>query len=187
MPTPTAQKRINNEISYDFRGRRANENVLMLVSYHSWLLMPIIYVWLVLVALVSGVMWYFGASQVTSIALVVAVVFGVISSFYRWFLWNNSKYIITNQRIIRLNQIGLFNREISEAEIDRIQEISTDIKGPIHTLLNFGTIRIKTASEDSRVDLVNVVDPYDIQQEVARIRQEITGDSLSVKPKNGLN
>jgi membrane protein YdbS with pleckstrin-like domain len=184
MPQPN---KTNGGISYDFRGRRANENVAMVVSYHAWLLMPIVYAWLVLVAIISGLMLFFGASQVTSYAIVIAIIVGVTLSFYRWFLWNNSKYIVTNQRIIRLNQLGMFNREISEAEIDRIQEISTDIKGPIHTLLNFGTIRIKTASDESRVDLVNVVDPYDIQQEVARIRQEITGGDLKVKNESGLD
>ncbi|MBI4948165.1 PH domain-containing protein [Candidatus Berkelbacteria bacterium] len=156
---------------FDFRGRRENEKVVVVVKYHAWLLMPIVYIWLIAFALMAGSFYLFGASKVTSIAITVLVVSCVLNTVYRWFIWNAGNYIITNQRVIRIEQLSLFNREISEAEIDRIQEISTEIRGPIHTLFGFGTVKIQTASNTGKVDLEDITKPYDIQQIIAGIQK----------------
>ncbi len=181
-----SHQRVEEE-EYNFRGRRADERVILVAKFHSWLLMPIFYTWLVLVAISAVALYFFGASRFGSYTVVAMVIIGVLYTFYQWFIWTNGTYIITNQRVIRIEQIGLFNRQISEAEIDRIQEVSTEIKGPIHTLLNFGTVRVQTASNDGKVDLEDVADPYDIQQEIARIRKVITDGSSRSNPSHDIN
>jgi|GEM_PF-1122954 len=160
-------------VEYDFRGRRPDERVVMVARYHAWLLMPIVAIWLIMLLLLWGLFWIFGASAVTSIAIAVIVVVGLLYTFYQWFLWNNGTSIITTQRVIRIEQQSLFSRQIAEAELDRIQEISTEIRGPIHTLFNFGTVRIKTATNSGKVDLMDVTNPYDIQQEIVRVQRQL--------------
>ena len=161
-----------NTDTYTFRGQRADETVTLVTKQHIWLLMPIVLVWLIIVAVVGATLLIFGASRVTSILLVVLTVIGLAYSFYFWFTWNNSDYIVTSQRVIKIDQGSLFNRMISEAEIHRIQEISTEIKGPVRTLLNFGVVRIKTASDDSKLDLDDVTNPYDVQQAIVQIQKQ---------------
>lgn len=176
-----------DETEYNFRGRRSDEQVIMVARYHAWLLMPIVYWWLVLIALLGGIIWYFGASRVTSIAIAVITVVGGLHTLYQWFLWNNGTYIITNQRVIRIEQVSLFSRQISEAELDRIQEISTEIRGPIHTLFNFGTVRIQTASSTGKVDLEDVANPYDIQQEIVRVQRQLMEKGARPAVSRGLS
>lgn len=174
--------------SFDFRGRRSDETVILVARFHAWLLMPIVYMWLFLFLGLGLTLKYFGASGITSIAIAVVALIGGLYSFYQWFIWNNGTYIITNQRVIRIEQLSLFNRQISEAELDRIQEISTEIKGPIHTMFNFGTVRIQTASSTGKVDLVDVTNPYDIQQEIVRVqRQLVEGDKKPAAAVRGLS
>jgi membrane protein YdbS with pleckstrin-like domain len=158
---------------YTFRGKRSDEQVLMVVRQHPWVLMPIFWVWLGLIAIIVLSIWQFGLSTISSYVIFSALGFGLLYSLYQWFVWNNSNYIITSQRVIKIDQNGLFNREISEAEIGRIQEISTEIKGPIRTLFNFGRVKIQTASSYGRVDLEDVADPYDIQQEIVRVKRSL--------------
>ncbi len=161
-----------NTDTYTFRGQRADETVTLVTKQHVWLLMPIALVWLVALVVFGGSLLIFGASRATSIVLVALTVIGLAYSFYFWFTWNNSDYIITSQRVIKIDQVSLFNRMISEAEIHRIQEISTEIKGPVRTLLNFGVVRIKTASDDSKLDLDDVTNPYDVQQAIVQIQKQ---------------
>jgi uncharacterized membrane protein YdbT with pleckstrin-like domain len=161
------------EPGVDFRGRRSNEKVILVARYHWWLLMPIAFCWLAAIALIIAAIWFFGATAVVSIAIAAVGLAALIYSFYEWFLWVNGNYIITNQRVIRTEQMSLFRRQIAEAEIDRIQEISTYISGPVHTLLGFGTVRIRTASGSDQVDLEDVADPYAIQQEIARVQRQL--------------
>ncbi len=160
-------------IDYNFRGRRQNETVITVVKFHKWLLMPILYWWVVIIAIITLSIYYLGATPLSSVIISLVVLIGIIHSLYKWYLWNGGNYIITNQRVIRTEQISLFKRQIAEAEINRIQEISTDISGPIHTLLGFGTVRLRTATGGNSVDIEDVANPYDIQQEIARVQQQL--------------
>ncbi|MDP3992878.1 MAG: PH domain-containing protein [bacterium] len=162
---------MNNE-AYSFRGQRSDETVALVTKQHIWLLMPILLVWLVIIAVVAVALLGFGASKITSIVIVATLIVGALYSFYFWFMWNGCDYIVTNQRVIKIDQVSLFGRVISEAEIHRIQEISTEIKGPIRTMLNFGTVVIKTASDDSKIDLEDVTSPYDVQQAIVQIQKQ---------------
>jgi membrane protein YdbS with pleckstrin-like domain len=159
------------DATFNFRGRRPNEEVVAVVKQHVWLLFPIVLAWAILLAVLLVILHFFMASGVSSVAVAVVIVAGGIYSIYKWFIWNNGLYIVTNQRVIKVDQRGLFNRLISEAEIERIQEISTDINGPIKTVLNFGTVKIQTASTTGQVDLWNVPHPYDIQQQIVALQR----------------
>lgn len=158
---------------YTFRGQRSDERVIMSMNQHAWLLMPVVYWWLVIIALITAVIVWLGFSGWYGYLIFTLVVIGVLNSIYQYYLWNGGFYIITNQRVIKMDQVTLFYRQISEAEIDRIQEISTDVRGPIKTMLNFGTVKIQTASSSGRLDLDNVPAPYDIQQEIARVQRKV--------------
>lgn len=167
------------DAAFNFRGRRPNEEVVAVIKQHVWLLFPILLVWVGLIALLLVVLHFFLASGVSSVSVVVVLIVGGLYSLYKWFIWNNGLYIVTNQRVIKVDQRGLFNRLISEAEIERIQEISTDINGPIKTVLNFGTVKIQTASTTGQVDLRNVPHPYDIQQQIVALQRGQKDASVS--------
>ena len=158
--------------NYTFRGQRSDETVTLVTKQHIWLLMPIVLVWLIIVVVIGVALLGFGASKITSIVITLSLVVGALYSFYFWFMWNGCDYIVTNQRVIKIDQVGLFGRVISEAEIHRIQEISTEIKGPVRTMLNFGNVVIKTASDDSKINLEDVTDPYDVQQAIVQIQRQ---------------
>ncbi len=163
----------DSDETYTFQGQRSGEQVVVLVNQHTWVLLPVAITWLILLLITGGAFWLAGASKISSVVVAGAVLFGIFYSIYQWYIWNYSNYIVTNQRVIKIDQIHLFSRLISEAEIDRIQEISTEISGPIHTMLNFGTIKIQTASTTGMMDLEDVPDPYLMQQEIVRIQREM--------------
>lgn len=163
---------MERDYSYSFRGQRPNERILLIAKQHVWLFFSVMIIWLVLLVVTLLAFRFFGASGISSIALTVAIVFGLLYSGYRWFLWANGMYIVTNERVIKTEQAGIFKRLISEAELDRIQEITTEITGPIHTMLNFGVVHIQTASRSGRIDLTDIPLPYDIQQTIVRARRQ---------------
>ncbi|MEK7534859.1 MAG: PH domain-containing protein [Patescibacteria group bacterium] len=162
----------DNTDTYSFRGQRSDETVALVTKQHIWLLMPIMLVWLVIILIIGIALLGFGASKITSIVIILTIIIGTLYSFYFWFMWNGCDYIVTNQRVIKIDQVSLFGRVISEAEIHRIQEISTEIKGPVRTMLNFGTVNIKTASDNSQLSLEDVTDPYDVQQAIVQIQKQ---------------
>lgn len=63
-------------------------------------------------------------------------------------IWTNyylDLWIVTNQRLIDIEQNALFNREVKTLRMETIQDIQVNIENVIETLLNFGTLRVQTA------------------------------------------
>ncbi len=57
-------------------------------------------------------------------------------------------WFVTNFRVMAIEQRGMFNRKISVFRFDQIQDVTVEVAGILGTLINFGTIRVQTASED---------------------------------------
>ena len=79
----------------------------------------------------------------------VAIYYLIIIAFlfFAWMDYYLDLWIITNKRIIDIDQRGFFSREIAEIPLDRVQDVTLDVIGIIQTILRFGTIRIQTAGE----------------------------------------
>jgi uncharacterized membrane protein YdbT with pleckstrin-like domain len=84
-----------------------------------------------------------------------------------WNMWTDyylDVLIVTDRRIFDIEQGGLFRRKSSSFRIDRIQNITVDMKGVIQTLFDFGTIKIETAGEKEDFIATYVGRPYDIKK-----------------------
>lgn len=79
------------------------------------------------------------------ILLILALAFAI------WINYRLDVWIITTQRIIDVEQRGLFNREISEFLISNVQDITTEVPNIIMTFLDFGNMTIQTAGHKNFV------------------------------------
>jgi len=68
-----------------------------------------------------------------------------IWGFVLWTDYYLDVWIVTNKRVFDIEQNGFFQREISVFRMDRVQDITTDVKGIIPTFFNFGDINVQTA------------------------------------------
>lgn len=87
----------------------------------------------------------------SNLALEIALIVPVISFcywFYKWLNWHYSVNIITNQRLIVINQKGLFNRKVKEVGFEKVQSINYHIKGIQAALLKYGDITLETYTGD---------------------------------------
>ena len=87
------------------------------------------------------------------LALYMIILF--LTLFLFWMDYYLDMWIITDRRIIAVEQKGLFRREIAEILLPRVQDVTLEISGIIETFLKFGTIRIQTAGErEFRIEFV---------------------------------
>ena len=80
--------------------------------------------------------------------------------------------IITSERIIDISQISLFHREVSEFPLKRIQDISVKVAGPLATLLDFGDVIIRTASERQMFIFEKIPKPYRVKDLILKLLQD---------------
>jgi hypothetical protein len=90
-------------------------------------------------------------------------------------------WIITDRRIIVIEQLSFFNRKVSNFRLERMQDIKVTISGIIPTLLNYGTIRAQTASAaESNFTSPALPDPRGLQsliQTAMDARMKAIGDT----------
>jgi uncharacterized membrane protein YdbT with pleckstrin-like domain len=84
-----------------------------------------------------------------------------------WTSYYLDLWILTDRRIIVIDQLGYFNRKVSNFRLERLQDINVSIAGLIPTLLNYGTIRAQTASaSENNFISYNLPDPRGLQSQI---------------------
>lgn len=156
-----------------FETQEAKEKIILLLRRHwftqlKWIFTVIIMVFLPLVLnriplldflsdkgqLMAIIIWYL---------LVVAFVY---EQFISWYF---HVFIITDERVIDVNFYNLLYKEVSEAKIDNIEDVTYRQGGVIRALLNFGDINMQTAGEKREFAIEDVPLPG----RVAKILNEL--------------
>jgi len=75
-------------------------------------------------------------------------------------------WIVTSNRIINIDQRGLFNREVSTLRIERIQDVTYEINGIIATVLGFGDVHVQTAGETDEFLIKGIKNPEYIKKKI---------------------
>lgn len=104
-----------------------------------------------------------------NMALITYAISGwlTISIMMGYNLWTHyylDLWIITDRRIIVVDQVTFFSRNVSSFRLERLQDIEFYINGIIPTFLNFGTIKMQTASAfESNFKTTGLPDPRGLQ------------------------
>jgi len=109
------------------------------------------------------VFWYF-----TSLFWLVAWCWG----FLIWLDWYLDIWVLTNQRVISIEQRRLFDRQVLSCNLDKVQSVTTTAAGTLPTFFHYGNVEIKTADETSRLAFEQIPDPQPIQDKILQAHQE---------------
>jgi hypothetical protein len=155
---------------FTFDGQRADESVEEAVKNHPFILfLPGLKSMLFLVIPIA-VLLFWGATSVFTFTAFIAVLvaFAVFSKSY--YEYSASVLIVTNQRVIYLDQEGFFKRRIIETNLDKIQDVASDTSGVLRTTLDYGDLIIRTAGagKGSEIIVKNIASPYQIQQAITK-------------------
>lgn len=78
-------------------------------------------------------------------------------------------WIVTNERIINSEQLGLFHRVVSEVYLHQIQDVTSEQKGFLNTFLTFGDVFVQTAAERERFMFKNIDNPDDVKIKIVEL------------------
>lgn len=95
--------------------------------------------------------------------------FWVMLFYYTWLDYFLDIWIVTNSRIINIEQRGMFNRVVAEQKLFRIQDVMSEQKGVMSTLFNYGIIKVQTAGTEQTVEFEQVFNPQYIAQEIIKL------------------
>ncbi|HMP67197.1 MAG TPA: PH domain-containing protein [Candidatus Paceibacterota bacterium] len=89
-----------------------------------------------------------------------------IAGFVFWTDYYLDTWIITTKRVIDIEQHGMFRREISIVQLDKIQDVKSDVHGIIASIMNFGDIHIQTAGQQKEFLIHGVPEPDNVRHKL---------------------
>lgn len=99
----------------------------------------------------------------------------ILEEFLSWFFHVD---IITDERIIEVDFINLIYREITDANIDQIQDVTVEIGGALRTFLNYGNVIIQTAAQVPKIEFDVVPNPDAVAKLLRELRIEEEQEKL---------
>jgi len=144
-----------------FPGKRDSEQVLHVVHRHWFNLAAHFFILLILFLITFGGIFFFtflfpelvAGEKIRLVAFLENsfLLFLWLYGFLLWIVYYFDVWIITSERIINIEQRGLFVRHINEVGFSRIQDITTEVSGFVATILNFGDLLFQTVAEIERI------------------------------------
>jgi hypothetical protein len=130
-----------------------NEELYLVVRKH-WIILAETAIFLTILAIlcmgISYIINFAGIPSIFNALTIIGVI--MLSMQYVFVHWVNNELdllIVTNRRIISLDQVGFLDRKMSQTTIDLVQEVNASTSGLIGNLLHYGNIMIKTASDSA--------------------------------------
>lgn len=172
----------SNPKNVNFYHKDSQEKILLLLRRHQITNIPWIFIaFLMLIAPFFFPLLSFTEMIPWEFKLVFAIVWYMITiafimeEFLGWFYHVN---IVTDERIIEVDFVNLIYREITDANIDQIQDVTVEMGGVWRTLFKFGDVVIQTAGEVPRIRFEAVPDPDNVAKVLRELRLEEEQEKL---------
>jgi uncharacterized membrane protein YdbT with pleckstrin-like domain len=93
--------------------------------------------------------------------------------FSIWTDYYLDMWIVTTKRVIAIDQQGFFKRRVASFRLERLQNLTVDIRGVIETLLNFGNITAETAGNTETFIIRGIPDPRGLKALIQEHADEV--------------
>jgi membrane protein YdbS with pleckstrin-like domain len=94
-----------------------------------------------------------------AMSLVMWYLFVIIFVFENFLTWLFNVYIITDERVVDVDFYSLVYREMTQAKIDKIQDITFKSGGLLMTIFDYGDVYVQTAGEQPQIEFEAVPHP----------------------------
>ena len=132
---------------------KPGEQVERVIRRH-WIVFILVVVyaigWLLLTLILFSLFWF------TALVWLGMIVFWLFYSMFLYITWLNHELdliVITNNRVVVVEQKSFLDRDVGECTLDKIQEAGVRTKGLFANLLDYGTLTLKTAGSTTNFDM----------------------------------
>ncbi len=179
--------------NYDFKDKKSDEDIILILRRH-WLtfifkFFPIILGVILLVfthfVLADMMDSWFSVENLDVVYFIESVMamFLWLIAFIFWIDYYFDAWIITDHRIIDIEQQGLFRRNVSELEHSKIQDVTTEIHGILPTILKYGFVYVQTAGKKGRFIFKEVPNPMFVRKLIVGLQKRMIREKEIEKRK----
>ena len=162
-----------------------NEKIVFLIRHH-WFIPFKIIIFYIFLALIPFLGYYLInsfapeflnqlsqglANFILILSLSTYYLLAMLFFFHSWLDYYLDIWVITNKRIIDIEQKGFFSRVVDEHKLSRIQDVSSEVHGFFPTILHYGEVRIQTAGEEQLFIFEEVPHPQELSRKIHELAE----------------
>jgi hypothetical protein len=117
-------------------------------------------------------------SIVLLFAWAIFIILGIFVIGTNFFL---DVWILTNKRLIDVEQKSLFNRDIAEVSLENIQDINVQVPGLLKSILNIGNVYVQSAGYSREFVITDVAHPMKVKNMISEIHMKHLEKAKEVK------
>ena len=183
-----------NDLRHTFPGQEPDEVVYILTRPHFVSFLPNFFVFL-FVEFIALFAQYIAYTQrmgvIVDIVIVVLGLFSMFSTIVYFVMFIDDYYdltVVTNDRLVDIDQEQLFYRKISELSLTDIQDVSSTVKGFLPSMFDYGNVFIQTAGEKTNFHMLNIGHPREVAAMILDLadQAEKKVDKLKRSPRHGV-
>ena len=108
-----------------------------------------------------------------TIGMSVWFLFLIMTGFMIWTHFYLDIWLLTTKRLVIIDQVHFFHRTVSVLRLENIQDIEYNINGLLATFLNFGTVKVQSASSfEQNFKSNGLPDPKTLQSIIQKAADE---------------
>lgn len=159
-----------------FETQEPEEEILMILRAHfltnvPWLVIAVLLFWSPAVLRFFPLLGSFPA-KFQIIFVIVWYLILLMYVFEKFLSWFFNLTIITDERMIDVDFINLTTKKISDADLDKIQDVSFSNAGVFGTIFNYGDVLVQTAAEVAEFVFERVPNPAQVAKVLQHLRTE---------------
>jgi len=169
-----------------YEGEDSDEKILYVIRESTWVLVPGL---LVVVALILLPVVLFPYIYSMNIKLELGIKSGFLTSLnIFWYLfsfgylfqvfinWYFNIFIITNKKIVDFDVKGLLYKNISEASLRNVEDVTSRVMGTFGTVLNIGSVFVQTAAEEKEFEFEMVDNPGEVRDTISDLMMALRNE-----------
>lgn len=90
-----------------------------------------------------------------------------------WLSYYLDVFIVTDKRIVDIEQSGLFGRTVAEERLYRVQDVASTTEGILATTFRYGNVYVQTAGKTERFIFESVPNPEKVTRTILSLTDKI--------------
>lgn len=157
----------------DFETRENEEKIILFLRAHpitntGWIIITVLLFFVPGVAQSLGIFGQLppGFGLIISLSWYLVTMAYALENFLSWYF---NVYFVTTLRVLDVDFYNLIYKQVSDANIDKIQDVSYNMGGVARTFFNFGNVFIQTAADVQEFNFLAIPHP----DKVAKIIEDM--------------
>lgn len=189
-------------ISFDntnrnFKGQQKNETVLAFCRKH-WLVIIPHMLWLAMLGAIPFIIFWFRAKynfaefispvayRIIAGLAIIAITYFLHTCFLRFFNYYLQTFVVTNFRVVQLEQTLYFVRNRDSIDLREIQDIEIHQTGILKTIFNYGELVITLSSAHATKRIPFMPNPEYFFRKINKTKREYIATRTLEKGRAGL-